>query len=186
MNRILIVVCLVEEFSAGIRLTLFLSWDWYWGSLWTCFGLKVILRLLGRGDAVTCAFLPNPPLPASVFLELYGQYTSPKNSLQTEICHRKTEDKQRKLKFTSEVYTDTQHLSHPSKHLCNVWYPSGGARCALQIISAQTSTTVLLDAAAPRQAVKRWNKLSILLVSITTVKVFNPSPCPAVYSIIET
>lgn len=115
MNRILIVVCLVEEFSAGICLTLFLSWDWYWGSLWTCFGLKVILRLLGRGDAVTCAFLLIPPLPASVFLELYGQYTSPKNSLQTEICHRKTEDKQRKLKFTSEVYTDTQHLSHPSQ-----------------------------------------------------------------------
>lgn len=61
----------------------------------------MILRLPGKRDAVTCAFLLNPVIPTSVFLELYGQYTSPKNSLQTEICHRKTEDNEIKPKFAS-------------------------------------------------------------------------------------
>ena len=72
-------------------------------------GSSVHPQAAGRGKALSNL------CPASAFLELCGQYTSPENSFLTEICLRKTEDKERKLAFASEVHTDTQHLSHPNQ-----------------------------------------------------------------------
>lgn len=151
-----------------------------------CFRLKIVLRLPGKGNAVTHAFPLNSPLPTSAFLELYGQHTSPKNSFQTEICLRKKTRKESQnlpLKFIQMFNT----WAIQAKHLCNSLYPSGGICYALQIISAQKrNTTIYWTHTAPYKAVRRWTKLSFLVVSITTVKALNPSPCTVVYSIIET